>query len=58
LTRRDNQTSACARHSLPQSSRPPRHQILIQIVALFSSRLSRYTGAYLMFTQAGAELFA
>jgi len=28
---------------MPQSSLPPRHQILIQIVARFSPRLSRYT---------------
>jgi hypothetical protein len=29
-------------HCLLRLSSPPRHQILIQIVALFSSRLSRY----------------
>ena len=31
---------------MPRSSQPPRHQILIQIVARFSSRLSRYKGRF------------
>ncbi|MGI9015638.1 MAG: adenylate/guanylate cyclase domain-containing protein, partial [Euzebya sp.] len=46
-TRRDNQpeNGPCARHPTPRSSPPPRHQILIQIVARFSSRSSRYIGA-------------
>lgn len=36
---RDNQPekSYCARQTMPRSSPPPRHQILIQIVARFSS---------------------
>src|SRR3979409_137410 len=37
---------------------PPRHQILIQIVALFSSRLSRYMGRSIVIVSSALSIAA